>query len=237
MPEILLGGRARRVLVFRIWIAANQIAGVAAADARGLHAARRSEIRGAEADALHARARRADFFDVGDALRGLEDRVDEDRALEPRLGFELGEQLIDVVDVPGAFDLRDHDDVELGADGRHDAQQVVEPPRTVEAVHPHPELAVAEIRGLRDLDHPLAGFDLLVGADPVLEVREQHVELADELRNLFGHARIAGIEEVDHPRGAHRDFDRGHRCADGQGLGEVARISHEGLSCPVGVYS
>ena len=51
-----------------------------------------------------------------DALRGLEDRVDEDRPVEARLGLELGEQAVDVVDVPGALDLGDHHHVELVAD-------------------------------------------------------------------------------------------------------------------------
>ena len=35
-----------------------------------------------------------------DAERGLEDRVDEDRPLEPGLRLELRQQAVDVVDVP-----------------------------------------------------------------------------------------------------------------------------------------
>src|SRR3954465_3023380 len=44
---------------------------------------------------------------------GLEDRVGQDRPLDSGLGLELGEQAIDVVDVPGALDFRHHDHLEL----------------------------------------------------------------------------------------------------------------------------
>ena len=91
---------------------------MAAADARRLHAARGGEVGGAEAHALHARARGADLLDVGDAERGLEDGVHQDRPLHLVLRLELREQAIDVVDVPGALDLRDHHHLELVADRR-----------------------------------------------------------------------------------------------------------------------
>ena len=45
------------------------------------------------------------------------------------LGLELGQQLVEVVDVPGTLDLGQHDHVELVAGGRHDLQDVVEHPR------------------------------------------------------------------------------------------------------------
>ena len=57
-----------------------------------------------------------DLLEVGDALGGLEHAVDQDRALEPGLRLELREQAVDVVDVPRALDLRDHDHLELVAD-------------------------------------------------------------------------------------------------------------------------
>jgi hypothetical protein len=65
---------------------------MAAADARRLHAARRGEVRGTEAEALHARARGADLLDVGHAERGLEHAVDEDRALELVLASSCARQ-------------------------------------------------------------------------------------------------------------------------------------------------
>ena len=54
--------------------------------------------------------------------------MDEERLLEPDLGLELGQQAIDVVDVLGPFDLRDHDHVE-GVAGLGDrGDEVVEAP-------------------------------------------------------------------------------------------------------------
>ena len=50
---------------------------------------------------------------------GLPDRV---------LGLKLGEQLIEIVDVPCAFDLGQHDDVEFPADGGDDLANVVQHP-------------------------------------------------------------------------------------------------------------
>ena len=55
-------------------------------------------------------------FDVGDAQCGLEKCMHHDRFLNPRACLELRKESIDVVDVPGAFDLWNHDDVELVSD-------------------------------------------------------------------------------------------------------------------------
>ena len=83
VPEVLLRAGARRVRVARVRVGEHDVAGVAAADARGLHPPRRREVGRAEAHALHARRGGGDLLDVRDAERGLEDRVDEDRPLEP----------------------------------------------------------------------------------------------------------------------------------------------------------
>ena len=77
---------------------------------------------------MHARAGAGDGLDVLDALGRLQDGVDEDRLVQRVLGLELGQQLIEIVDVPGPLDLGQHDHVELGAGGRHDLQDVVETP-------------------------------------------------------------------------------------------------------------
>ena len=142
------------------------------------------------------------------------------------LRLELREQLVDVVDVPGALDLREHEDVELVARFRHDGHHVVEEPRTVEAVHPGPELGVAEVVGVRDLDEALAGGRLVRKLDGVLEVAQQDVHLLGDVRNLHGHALVARIEEVDHPRRADRDVDPRVRRADREGLADVAGVAH-----------
>ena len=67
---------------------------------------------------------------------GFSDRV---------LGLELGEQLIEIMDVPCAFDLRQHDDVELLADRGDDLANVVEHPGRIERVDAGPQSGGAEI--------------------------------------------------------------------------------------------
>ena len=97
------------------------------------------------------------------------------------LGFELGQQLIEVVDVPGPLDLRQHDHVELGAGGRHDLQDVVERPGRVERVDARPQPRLAEVVGLGHGDEAAPGRHLGVGGDGVLEVAQHDVDLGDEV--------------------------------------------------------
>src|SRR5204863_279844 len=78
--------------------------------------------------------------------RGLEDGVHEQRAAELVAGLELREQAIDEVDVPGSFDLGDHDHLETVADLAHEARDVVEGPGAVAAVGSPPEWRVAEVQ-------------------------------------------------------------------------------------------
>ena len=94
---------------------------MAAADPRGLHAARGGEVGGPEADAVHARRGRGDRLDVVDALGGFQDGVDQDRLFDGMPGLELGQELIEIMDVPRALDLGQHDDVELAADRGDDS--------------------------------------------------------------------------------------------------------------------
>ena len=53
-------------------------------------------------------------------------------------GFELGEQLIEIMDVPRALDLRQHHDIELVADGGDNFTDVVEHPRRIERIDAGP---------------------------------------------------------------------------------------------------
>ena len=62
----------------------------------------------------------------------------------------------------GALDLGDHDDVDLVANLGHDFGEVIEGPGGVKRVDPGPELGVAHIDGLADLDEASAG-GFLVG--------------------------------------------------------------------------
>ena len=117
VPEVLLGADPVGLRVLGIGrVLHHAVAGMPAADPRGLHPPRGGEVGRAEAHPLHARAGGGDLLQVDDALRGLEDRVDQDRPLEAGLRLELGQQPVDVVDVPGALDLGDHHDLELVAD-------------------------------------------------------------------------------------------------------------------------
>ena len=83
--------------------------------------------------------------------------MDQDRPLEPGLRLELGEQPVDVVDVPGALDLGDHDHVELVADLGDERGQVVEDPGALERVDPGPERGLPEVGLLRRLDQARPG--------------------------------------------------------------------------------
>ena len=97
---------------------------------------------------MHARRGAGDVGDIVDALGGFENGVDQDRFLDAVLGFELRQKLIEIMDVPGAFDLRQHDDVELLADGGDDLGNIVEHPRRIERVDARPQSGLAEIATL-----------------------------------------------------------------------------------------
>ena len=88
---------------------------------------------------------RGDRLDVLDALGGLQNGVDQDRLADLVLGFELGQQLVEIVDVPRAFDLGQHDDVELFAGRGNDFENVIEHPGRVEAIDARPQAGCAEV--------------------------------------------------------------------------------------------
>src|SRR5207247_5945371 len=94
---------------------------------------------------LPGRAGGADLVHVGHTEGGREDGVHEERAPEPVAGLELGEEAVDVVDVPRPLDLGDHDDLEAVADLGDEAGDVVQEPRAVEAVDARPEGRVAQV--------------------------------------------------------------------------------------------
>jgi hypothetical protein len=174
----------------------------------------------------------AQISSVGHAARGLEDRVHQDRPVETGLRLELGEQPVDVVDVLGALHLRHHDHVELVADRGHQRRQVVEHPRAVEGVDAGPELGLAEVCCLADVDEALPGLLLVLRLDGVLEVAEQHVDRADHVGHLGGHLLVAGVEEVDRAARPGRDLARGRRRADGEGCEEVLGRACHGRKLP-----
>ena len=152
--------------------------------------------------------------------------MDEDRALEAGLGLELGEQAIDVVDVPRPLDLGDHDDLEAVADLAHELGDVVEHPRRLERVDARPQRRRAEVHLAPDPDEPLARGLLAVDRDRVLEVAEQDVGLRRDVGGLGHHLLVGEVQEVDHPRGPQRDLGQRGGRADGQRLEEVAGVAH-----------
>jgi hypothetical protein len=192
----------------------------------GLHPPERGEVGGPEAHSLHPGARGCDLLEVHDAERGLEDGVHHDRPPDPRLGLELGQQAIDVMDVPGPLDLGDHDHLDLVAHLGDDARDVVEHPGALQRVHAGPDGRVAEVVLADGLDEPLTCGLLLVHRDGVLEVSEEDVRLRRDVRRLCGHLLVREVEEVDHPRGLQRDLGRRVRGSDRERLGELAGIPH-----------
>src|SRR5262249_61589813 len=89
-----------------------------------------------------------------------------------------------------------------------------------------PELGVPEVDVLADLDQALAGWDLLVDRDGVLEVAEQDVGLPGHLGDLRAHLLVRGVEEMDHPRRLEGDVVRRIGGSDRQRLEKVSWISH-----------
>ena len=160
VPRVLLGGGARLVRVVGVRVLDHAVAGVAAADARRLHAPRGGEVGGAEAHALHARAGGRDLLEVHDALRGLEDRVDQQRLAagrpSPRAG-RAGGPRSGCPTAPSTFGTMITSS--LSPISVTSVREVVEHPGAVEAVDPGPELGVAEVDLLADPDQALAGGD------------------------------------------------------------------------------
>jgi hypothetical protein len=152
--------------------------------------------------------------------------VHQDRLVQLGLGLELGEQAVDVVDVPRPLDLGDHDHIELVADLGDHLGQVVEHPRRLERVDPGPQLRLAELHLAADGDQPLPRGLLAVHRHGVLEVAEQDVGLGRDVGGLGDHLLVREVQEVDHARGPERDLPQRLRSADGEGLEEVSGIAH-----------
>ena len=99
---------------------------MSAADTRRLHRTRGGQIGRTEADAVHARRRHRDIGDIVDAFGGLQNGVNQDGLFDRVLRFQLSEELVEIVDIPGSFDLGQHDHVEPLAHRADDLDHVVE---------------------------------------------------------------------------------------------------------------
>ena len=101
--------------------------------------------------------------------------------------FELRQQLVEIVDVPGSVDLGQHDDVELVADSADDLDHVVERPGRIECVDARPQSGRPEIDLLRHLDEAFARGLLGLDRNGVFQIAEHHVDLPHKLRHLGAH--------------------------------------------------
>ena len=156
--------------------------------------------------------------------------MDEDRLVEFRLGLQLSEQAIDVVDVPGPLDLGHHDHLEAIADRAHDFGQVVEHPRRLQRVDARPQRGAAQLHNAADLDQPGACGLLAVDRHGVLEVAEQDVDRRRDVGHLGDHLLVGEVQEVDHPRGLEGNLARRFGRADREGLVEGSGIAQVSLS-------
>ena len=78
------------------------------------------------------------FGDVVDTFGGLQDRMDQDWFADRVFCFQLGEELVEVMDIPGSFHLGEHDHVELRSDCGDDLDHIIENPWRVERVDARP---------------------------------------------------------------------------------------------------
>ncbi len=153
---------------------------------------------------MHARARGRDRLDIVDALGGLQDGVDHDRPGDAVLGLELGEKLVEIMDVPGAVDLGQHDDVELVADPGDDLQHVIQRPGAVQRIDAGPQRGGAEIGRRRHLDEAAPSGLLGVGRNRIFKIAEQHVHLGRDIGGAGADLLDMGRDEMDHPLQPHR---------------------------------
>ena len=202
MPGILLKARALGGVFGRV--GEHPVVRMAAADARRLHRARRREVGRAEAHALHARRSGGDRLDIVDALRRLQNRVHQDRALEAVARFEQRQILVDEMNVPVALDLGDHHHVELVADLADEPRHIVDEPGRIERVDARPKSGRAEIGRLRHRDQAVPGRLFRVDRNRILEIAKDDVDLADQFGRLRAHLLVVRRYEMDHalkPRG------------------------------------
>ena len=175
---------------------------------------------------MHARRRHRDIGDIVDAFGGLQNGVDQDGLFDRVLRFQLSEELVEIVDIPGSFDLGQHDHVEPLAHRADDLDHVVEYPRRVECVDARPQAGCAEVIGFCHRDETCPRRLLGIGRDCVLQIAEHYVDLCDQLRHLGAHFLDMRRHEMDHAFKLDRQLAQRRWRADRQRLEEVARELH-----------
>ena len=140
--------------------------------------------------------------------------------------FELREQLVEIVDVPRAIDLRQHDDVELVADRATISVTSSSAQGELSALmRVHSPVAPKSVAFAISMK-PRARRLLGVGRNGVLEIAEHDVDLPHEFRHLGAHLLDVRRHEMDHALEPHRQFAQRRRRADGERLKELARQLH-----------
>ena len=153
----------------------------------------------------------------------------QDRLRQRVAGFELSQQLVEVVDVPRSLDLWQHDDVELPADSADNLHHVVQHPGRVQRIDARPQSGRAEVGRFRHLDETAAGRFLGLDRHGVFEIAEDHVDLLRQISGSGPHLLNVRRNEMDHPLDPHRRFAQGRGGADGERFEELAGKLHGGL--------
>ena len=183
---------------------------------------------------MHARRSGGDRLDIVDALRGLQNRVDQNGTLESVARFEQRQILVDEMNVPVAFDLGDHHHVKLVADLADEPGHIIDEPGRIERVDARPQARRAEVGRLRHRDQAVPGRLLGVDRNRVLEIAEDDVDLADQLGRLRAHLVIVRRHEMDHALEARRKVEQRAGSPDRQRIEITTRSLHERGFCPDG---
>ena len=234
VPRVLLG-RGARAAVF-VGVINDAVEGVSAANTCGLHLAVCGKVCRAEADALHARAGECDLFHTGHALCGFEDGVEQDGAGKAGLGFQLGDILVCEMNVPRAFDLGQHDHVQLVAGFQDQFGNIFLKPGRIQRVHTAPEACALALPVIHvgHFDGASARGVLRVGRNGVFQIGQHDIHAACHVRHFGAHLVQVRRHKMDHPLQADRQVAHRRGCANRKGFEEITRcfLRHLGLPPP-----
>jgi hypothetical protein len=170
---------------------------------------------------VHAGASAGNRLQIDHTLGGFEQRMDQDRFLDVVFGFEQGQKLINKVNIPWAFNFRDHDYVEFISYRSDDFGDVVEHPWAVECIHPYPERGVAKIGIANDLDETGTGCFFSVYRNGIFKIAAENVNLFGDFGDAGANLFHVGRKEMNDPFGAYRRFSNRLRGTDGEWIVEV----------------
>src|SRR5215470_2511093 len=142
-------------------------------------------------------------------------------------GFELGQELVEIVDIPRALHLGQHDDVELVADGGNDLDDIIERPGRIERIDPGPKSGYAVVVRLTHLDEAAPRRLFGVDRNGVLQIAEHDVDLADKVWNFLAQLFEVRRHEMDHALKPYRQIVQRNGRPDGKRLEELTGQFHE----------